>query len=196
MHHGSSEGRELTKEPFRWDQRLFSILLQLPGLSGGGEVASESCHVSAMCEATGGKSYVVTSHKSLVQSMESLTQKLHPGVVVNFQRTSVLNGQSEPIPMELDGMCPSVCVCVCMSECAGEESNDKDSLSTDWHNTRKMLYVKSNPKTNVPSGFWPIPEEFWADLTSTTLVSQSISICSLYHSHTTVTSRCTPSRVV
>ena len=76
-------------------------------------------------------------------------------------------------------VCVIVCVCVCVLF-AGDDSNDRDSLllSTDWHNTRKMLYVKSNPKTNVPSGFWPIPEEFWADLTSTALVSHSISTAS------------------
>lgn len=98
----------MTKEPFRWDQRLFSIVLRLPGLSGR-EAPPESTQVVALCESTGGKSYVVTSHKSLVQSMESLTQKLHPGVVVNFQSTSMLNGQSDPVPMELDGACLSYC---------------------------------------------------------------------------------------
>lgn len=102
MAHGKSEGRELTKEPFRWDQRLFSIILRLPGLTTG-ETVSESSSIAAMCEATGGKAYVVSTHKSLMQSMESLTQKLHPGVVVNFQRTSAVNGQTEAVPMELDG---------------------------------------------------------------------------------------------
>ncbi len=81
---------------------MFSIVLRLPGLSGR-EVLSDSTQLLALSESTGGKCYVVISHKSLVQSMESLTQKLHPGVVVNFQSTSMLNGQSEPVPMELDG---------------------------------------------------------------------------------------------
>ena len=102
MSSGSVEGRELTKEPFRWDQRLFSIILRLPGLSGS-ETLQESCHVSAMCEATGGKCYVVNTHKSLVQSVESLTQKLHPGVVVNFQR--LLLDSEDAVPMEVDGEC-------------------------------------------------------------------------------------------
>ena len=57
--------------------------------------------MSVMCEATGGKCYVVSTHKSLVQSVESLTQKLHPGVVVNFQRL-LLDGD-DTVPMEVDG---------------------------------------------------------------------------------------------
>ena len=54
-----SEGSELTSEPFRWDQRLFTVLLRLPGVGGGGnsndnnQQMSESS-VSSMCEATGG----------------------------------------------------------------------------------------------------------------------------------------------
>ena len=33
-----------------------------------------------------GKCYLATNKKTLVQAMESLTQKLHPGVVINFQK--------------------------------------------------------------------------------------------------------------
>ena len=52
-----------------------------------------------------GKCYVVASQKSLVKCMESLTQKLHPGVVVNFLKVGA-NGSSLPgneaTPMEID----------------------------------------------------------------------------------------------
>ena len=44
-------------------------------------------------------------------------------------------------------------------------------VENPWHNTRKMVYVKTNPKTNIPSGFWPIPESFWTDLNASNLVS-------------------------
>lgn len=114
----SNEGRELTKEPFRWDQRLFSVVLRLPGIgdnipNGNGGVPESNYQlgessISAMCDATGGKCYVVLNQKSLVQSMESLTQKLHPGVVLNFQKTGgndIVNGHQEPVPMEIDGEC-------------------------------------------------------------------------------------------
>ena len=52
-----------------------------------------------------GKSYVVTNQKSLVQSMESLTQKLQPGVVIHFKKIggvpSPRNGEHES--MDVDG---------------------------------------------------------------------------------------------
>ena len=47
---------------YRWDQRLFTVLLQLPGLLNGGgrdvgEKEPSAVHksISSLCEATGGK---------------------------------------------------------------------------------------------------------------------------------------------
>ena len=50
-----TEGSELTKEPFRWDQRLFTVLLRLPGM-GGVSTSSNNVEIllSTMSEATGG----------------------------------------------------------------------------------------------------------------------------------------------
>ena len=39
--------------------------------------------------------------------------------------------------------------------------------STAWHHTRKMIYVKSK------GGFWPVPEPFWLDTHTVTLVGGS-----------------------
>lgn len=59
------EGSELTREVFRWDQRLFTVLMRLPGL-GEKVSATERANgvannytlgdevVSSLCEATGG----------------------------------------------------------------------------------------------------------------------------------------------
>ena len=47
---------------------------------------------------------MVANQKSLAQSMESLTQKLQPGVVINFQKiggTTPLNEEDEE--MEVNG---------------------------------------------------------------------------------------------
>ena len=54
-----------------------------------------------------GKCYVVSSQKSLVQCMENLTQKLHPGVVVNFQKVGGVSPTPPPdvIPMEVNSEC-------------------------------------------------------------------------------------------
>ena len=49
---------ELTTEPFRWDQRLFSIILRMPGtrssMPGKIGVQSNEPAIAAMCEVTGG----------------------------------------------------------------------------------------------------------------------------------------------
>lgn len=56
--HSPIPGSELTKEPFRWDQRLFSLVLRLSGTPAverdTGLVASDLSPIDAMCEVTGG----------------------------------------------------------------------------------------------------------------------------------------------
>lgn len=41
-----------------------------------------------------------------------------------------------------------------------------------WHSCHKLIYVRPNPKTGVPIGHWPIPESFWPDQNTPTLVSR------------------------
>lgn len=57
--HSPIPGCELTREPFRWDQRLFSLVLRLSGTPAVerdvGLVPSDSSPIDAMCEVTGGK---------------------------------------------------------------------------------------------------------------------------------------------
>lgn len=54
-------GHEMTKEPFRWDQRIFGLVMRLPGsvpidLSSNMFIPSADNHpVDMMCEVTGGK---------------------------------------------------------------------------------------------------------------------------------------------
>lgn len=52
-------GSELTKEPFRWDQRLFALVLRLPGAPSVepeqlGSVPTDESAITQMCEVTGG----------------------------------------------------------------------------------------------------------------------------------------------
>lgn len=54
-------GSELTKEPFRWDQRLFALVLRMPGAAVPdteqlGSVPSDESAITQMCEVTGGTS--------------------------------------------------------------------------------------------------------------------------------------------
>lgn len=53
-------GSELTKEPFRWDQRLFALVLRIPGNASVepeplGGVPPDDSPITPMCEVTGGK---------------------------------------------------------------------------------------------------------------------------------------------
>lgn len=56
--HTTLPGHELTTEPFRWDQRLFSIILRMPGtrssLPNKMGMHNGDPAIAAMCEVTGG----------------------------------------------------------------------------------------------------------------------------------------------
>ncbi|XP_072542755.1 integrator complex subunit 6 isoform X1 [Salminus brasiliensis] len=141
-------GSELTKEPFRWDQRLFSLVLRIPGHASLepeplGGVPPDASPVTPMCEVTGGRSYSVFSQRMLNQCLESLVQKIQSGVVINFEKTG-------PDPAE-DGPVDVKC---------GPQP---------WHSCHRLIYVRPNPKTGVPVGHWPIPESFWPDQNSPSL---------------------------
>ncbi|XP_062862367.1 integrator complex subunit 6 [Trichomycterus rosablanca] len=141
-------GSELTKEPFRWDQRLFSLVLRLSGHAPlepepVGGVPTDPSPVTPMCEVTGGRSYSVFSQRMLNQCLESLVQKIQSGVVINFEKTGA--DPTEDGPSEVK------------------------SGPQPWHSCHKLIYVRPNPKTGVPVGHWPIPESFWHDQNSPTL---------------------------
>ena len=53
-------GTELTRDVYRWDQRLFSLVLRLTGTppherDGTGLVDSDSSGIGKLCDATGGE---------------------------------------------------------------------------------------------------------------------------------------------
>uniref|UniRef100_A0A7N6BPS3 VWFA domain-containing protein n=1 Tax=Anabas testudineus TaxID=64144 RepID=A0A7N6BPS3_ANATE len=145
-------GSELTKEPFRWDQRLFALVLRLPGAATPdneqlGSVPTDESAITQMCEVTGGRSYCVRTQRMLNQCLESLVQKVQSGVVINFEKT----GPDPPL--------------------VGRPAS---SFSPQlWHSCHKLIYVRPNPKTGVPVGHWPIPESFWPDQNSPTLPPRS-----------------------
>ncbi|KAK1163077.1 integrator complex subunit 6-like [Acipenser oxyrinchus oxyrinchus] len=149
-------GSELTKEPFRWDQRLFALVLRLPGASSLepeqlGSVPTDESAITQMCEVTGGRSYCVRTQRMLNQCLESLVQKVQSGVVINFEKTG-----PDPPPVGEDGLV--------------DPARPTSSFSPQpWHSCHKVIYVRPNPKTGVPVGHWPIPESFWPDQNSPTL---------------------------
>ncbi|KAJ3587588.1 hypothetical protein NHX12_011185 [Muraenolepis orangiensis] len=153
-------GSELTKEPFRWDQRLFALVLRLPGAATPdseqlGSVPTDESAITQMCEVTGGRSYCVRTQRMLNQCLESLVQKVQSGVVINFEKS----GSDPPV--------------------AGEDSSVEPSRSASlfnsqpWHSCHKLIYVRPNPKTGLPVGHWPIPEAFWPEPNSPALPPRS-----------------------
>ncbi|XP_035289217.1 integrator complex subunit 6-like isoform X1 [Anguilla anguilla] len=150
-------GSELTKEPFRWDQRLFALVLRLPGAAAAaeseqlGSVPTDESAITQMCEVTGGRSYCVRTQRMLNQCLESLVQKVLSGVVINFEKT----GPDPPLLGE-DGLV--------------DPARPAPSFGPQpWHSCHKLIYIRPNPKTGVPVGHWPIPESFWPDQNSPTL---------------------------
>ncbi|XP_042350500.1 LOW QUALITY PROTEIN: integrator complex subunit 6 [Plectropomus leopardus] len=148
-------GSELTKEPFRWDQRLFALVLRIPGNASVepeplGGVPPDDSPITPMCEVTGGRSYSVFSQRMLNQCLESLVQKIQSGVVINFEKTGPDPPPLEDAPVEAVKSGPQA-----------------------WHCCHKLIYVRPNPKTGVPIGHWPIPEAFWPDQNSPTLPPRS-----------------------
>ncbi|XP_033637328.1 integrator complex subunit 6-like isoform X1 [Asterias rubens] len=211
------QGGELTKEPFRWDQRLFSLVLRIPGVApvdndrSNTMVSVDGSPINAMCEVTGGRSYAVTSMKTLNQCLESLVQKVQNGVVVNFEKVGSdpaplpndvkpLPGSRSPMPHEGEGPVNGFIPSNGLTDNKQSETESKEakmptqsgsSLSNlnvpnangnarsntaspvppdkSWHNCRKLIYVRPNPKTGLPMGQWPIPESFWPDVNAPTL---------------------------
>ncbi|KAF5308887.1 hypothetical protein FQR65_LT00587 [Abscondita terminalis] len=179
-------GSELTREPFRWDQRLFALVLRLTGTPAverdTGLVPSDVSPIDAMCEVTGGRSYCITSHRMLNQCIDSLVQKVQNGVVINFEKIG-----PDPPPPNLEKTDDILLVkedgdansrdCDTMNDISNSNMIDRLQMqslngphNTSWHNCRRMIYVptRSNQK-GFPLGFWPIPESFWPELTASVL---------------------------
>lgn len=153
-------GMKLTKEPFRWDQRLFSLVLRMAGnkiderVEGEcelvtnserklivnlsffqGKVPHDDSPIERMCEVTGGRSYRIKSQYVLNQCIESLVQKVQPGVVVQFEQL------------------------------LAKDLKDGEVQDLAFQTTKKMIFVAKHPtqKNQFPVGFWPIPEPYWPD---------------------------------
>ncbi len=118
--------------------------------------------------------------------MESISQKMHPGVVLNFRKiaseqventfhgwkmrdTTTRRSKSKDItPIPLKGNNGQ-------SEESTRDVSPPDKQS-NWFNLKKMIYVRS--KSGGGSyGHWPIPESYWPDLSVGTLVSSTIYSC-------------------
>ena len=181
-------GAELTREPFRWDQRLFSLVLRLTGTpplerDPMGLVPSDNSPIDSMCEVTGGRSYAITSHRMLLQCVDSLVQKIQSGVVIYFEKIG-----ADP-PALVDGkysffffqnLIPLIILIidtVLFLSVKGDGPNGEVVLDDEskfggsaWQCCRRMIYVPRSAQKGFAVGFWPIPEAFWPDVSAPSLV--------------------------
>uniref|UniRef100_A0A2R5LEQ1 Putative dead box rna helicase n=1 Tax=Ornithodoros turicata TaxID=34597 RepID=A0A2R5LEQ1_9ACAR len=162
--HSSVSGSELTKEPFRWDQRIFALVLRLAGTQPPPVTVGDSAlappdisPVDVMCEVTGGRSFCVTSHRILMQCLEALVQKVQGGVVINFEK---IGADPPPIEGEEGATTPS-------------PAPTPDGQPPPWHSVRKLIYVQRSAQKGYSVGHWPIPEAFWPDTNSPSLPPRS-----------------------
>lgn len=142
--HAQIPGTKFTKEPFRWDQRLFSLSLRMAGNKlderAEGKVPHDDSPIEKMCEVTGGRSYRIKSQYVLNQCIESLVQKVQPGVVVHFEQLM------------------------------SKDLKDGEVQDIVFQSTKKMIYVFKHPSQKTfPVGYWPIPEPYWPDPKAITL---------------------------
>lgn len=149
-------GTELTLEPFRWDQRLYSIVLRMPGAWNGKTshelslIPSDDSPVDKLCEVTGGRSYCITTYQMLFQCIESLVHKVTDGVVVQFEMISAedekkLTGFDEDFSDDLDsGDQPSE---HSFALRAWEERGTMKSIldgTKMWQTARNLIYISKS----------------------------------------------------
>ncbi|KAG3032070.1 hypothetical protein PC121_g5169 [Phytophthora cactorum] len=88
-------GADLTFEPYRWDQRLFTVALKLSatmnGVKGQPTVPAD---LMALSEATGGMLYMPTSKPAVEQSIDQIILKLKAGAVVKF-KCEAMEGEAD-----------------------------------------------------------------------------------------------------
>ncbi|GAB1600442.1 integrator complex subunit 6-like [Argonauta hians] len=163
-------GCELTKEPFRWDQRIFGLVLEIPATPpvDNGFVyipVAETHPINAMCDVTGGRSYTILSQKMLNAALESLVQKVQAGVVINFEK---IGPDPKPVNEENGEM---------MNQYGENDKRDMESQCSGgnpaWHSNRKLIYVQRSAQKGYSVGHWPIPEAYWPDSSIQTLTPRT-----------------------
>ncbi|KAF9161752.1 Integrator complex subunit 6 [Actinomortierella ambigua] len=151
----TSAGAELYNEPFRWDQRLYTIFLEpQPDLVDP--------QLGVLSNFTGGASYRVKNLRHMLQAIDCMLgiSKLPPmqyspqavfhihGIVVNFEW---LNGDARRPP--------------------------------NTANHHQLIYVNPawlNPQARH-QGFFPIPESYWPDPSATQLPMRAAQPTMYYH---------------
>ena len=178
--HSSVPGSELTKEPFRWDQRLFALVLRLTGMvpsdnngsnninGGSGLLTSDPSPINDMCDVTGGCSYSVSSQRSLMQCLENVVARIQGGVVIHFEK---MPSSPDPVTSAIEVNDENNA----RDNVNGSDESSVDSLLSDksWMSCRRLIYVQRSALKGYSIGHWPIPEAFWPDLNMPSLPARS-----------------------
>eukprot|EP01136_Pigoraptor_vietnamica_P000577 Opistho-1_new@26051 len=137
---------EMCKDPFRWDQRIFTIVLQPPGCGAPPAVfRAPDPALSAVCEATGGRVFIAPHHRSAMQAAESVVSRLQQGVLVSFECFD---------PREKGVLIPGL----------RPDAYDSVPLPSSVSSVRRMLQLHAPKGAAQGTGaFWPIPEDYWID---------------------------------
>ncbi|KAL7744473.1 hypothetical protein ACLKA6_001848 [Drosophila palustris] len=172
-------GTKFTKEPFRWDQRLFSLVLRMPGNKiderVDGKVPHDDSPIERMCEVTGGRSYRVRSHYVLNQCIESLVQKVQPGVVLQFEpmlpkESSSSNNSSAAGAGGSAGGVAAGGGGGGPGGGGGAAAPNETTPDIVFQPIKKMIFVQKHiTQKTFPIGYWPLPEPYWPDSKAITL---------------------------
>ncbi|KAL7071221.1 hypothetical protein ACQ4LE_009544 [Meloidogyne hapla] len=146
-------GSDLFVEGYRWDQRLFPIVLRLPGhlhpsIKQQGVIPPEDNSIAQnFAEQMGGRSFSITSHRALTPCIDHIIQKIQTnGIFIRFQK----QGPDPTLPNGIN---------------ENDQSKREETNNDQWKNS--LVLIKS--KVGQQHSHWPIPEAYWPDSVKTTL---------------------------
>ncbi|VDO94882.1 unnamed protein product [Soboliphyme baturini] len=187
-------GSELVDEPFRWDHRIFALVLRIAGhppkvFPTSSIVPSDISPVDAMCEVTGGKklalfhilcrkshitrlgrSYCISSQRMLIQCLESLVQKVQSGVVLYLEKI----GPDPPgVATDEAAGCAQGTHRSTVVVASDSRPSSPSPSEPAWYKTRRMIYVPRVGSRGYVMSHWPIPEPFRPEPAGSTLPTRT-----------------------
>ena len=125
-----------------------------------------------------GRSYCVTSQRSLITCLDSVVQKIQGGVVIHFEK---FGPDPQPITPEetadtsdKENVTGSILSGALTRFAPHDQDSNSDPVNpttngdvdskSNWTSCRKLIYVQRSAQKGYSVGHWPIPESFWPDL--------------------------------
>jgi integrator complex subunit 6 len=119
-------------------------------------------------------------------SLDQLIQRIHGGVVINFEKVGpdppviipnedelLNNSESNKESFASNSM--NGLINISNNNNSNNLSNSNNNINDmnvgtkSWHSTRKLIYVQRSAQKGYSVGHWPIPESFWPDLSCPSL---------------------------